>query len=102
MTYPPPYQTQPPQWGVSQRTNTLAIVSLVCGIAQFATGITFIPAIICGHLARTQIRRTGEQGDGMALAGLILGYVGAVLTIVVLIIIAAVWVHVAHSVQGVP
>jgi hypothetical protein len=102
MTYPPPYQTQPPQWGVSQRTNTLAIVSLVCGIAQFATGITFIPAIICGHLARTQIRRTGEQGDGMALAGLILGYVGAVLTVILVVIIVGIWQHISHSFPGQP
>jgi hypothetical protein len=67
---------------VARPTNGLAIAALVCGIAQFAVGVTFIPAIICGHMARRQIRETGEGGDGMALAGLILGYVGGVLLIV--------------------
>jgi hypothetical protein len=63
--------------GAPRQTNALAITSLVCGICQipfwFLAGI---PAIICGHIARSQIRQTGEDGDGMALAGLILGYLG--------------------------
>jgi len=71
-------------------TNGLAIAALVCGLAQLVLGIlTGIPAIILGHLARKQIRRTGEQGAGMALAGLILGYVGVALTIVFIIAIVA-------------
>jgi hypothetical protein len=79
--YYPPYQQPYAPYPVAPPTNSLAVAALVCGIAQFATGITFIPAIICGHLARRQIRRTGEQGDGMALAGLICGYVGGALFI---------------------
>jgi len=56
-------------------TNGLAIGSLVCGILEFFTlGLASIPAVILGHLARGQIRRTGEHGDGMAIAGLILGW----------------------------
>ena len=52
------------------KTNGLAIASLACGLAQFAFGpLATIPAIVCGHLARSQIRRTGEQGAGLALAG---------------------------------
>ena len=82
--YYPPYQ--PPQayqpYPLVRPTNGLAIAALVCGIAAFATGITCIPAIICGHMARGQIRRTGEQGDGLAVAGLILGYVSIVLFVV--------------------
>jgi hypothetical protein len=72
--YPPypPYAPAPP-------TNGLAIAALVCGVGGFVVGVSFIPAIICGHLARAQIRRTGEQGGGMALAGLIIGYVGIAL-----------------------
>ena len=69
----------------SARTNGLAIASLGCGIAQFALGpLATIPAIVLGHMARSQIRRTGEQGAGLALAGLILGW-GAVILGVVLI-----------------
>lgn len=33
-------------------------------------------AVITGHIALSQIKRTGETGRGMALAGLIIGYVG--------------------------
>ena len=56
-------------------TNSLAIASLVFGIAEFFTGgITAIPAVVLGHKARRQIRMTGEQGSGMATAGLILGW----------------------------
>jgi hypothetical protein len=75
------------QYAPAPPTNGLAIAALVCGIAQFAVGVTCIPAIICGHLARRQIRRTGEQGDGMALAGLILGYVGAALFVGLIMLI---------------
>lgn len=71
-------------------TNTLAIVSLVLGIAAFLVGI-FLPflmqigAVVCGHLARRQIAasRGAQRGEGMALAGLILGYIGLVLWAVV-------------------
>jgi len=56
-------------------TNGLAIGSLVCGILEFFTlGLAAVPAVILGYLARGQIRRTGERGDGMAVAGLILGW----------------------------
>jgi hypothetical protein len=38
--------------------------------------VAAIPAVILGHMARRQIRRTREGGDGLALASLILGYIG--------------------------
>ena len=56
-----------------------------------------IPAIIMGHISRRQIRESGEQGDGMALAGLILGYIGLVLGIIFVIIVIAVGVAVTHD-----
>jgi len=71
-----------------QRTNSMATAALVLGIAEFVTvGLTAVPAIICGHIARSQIRRTGEQGEGMAAIALTFGY----LTIVfgVLLVFAA-------------
>jgi hypothetical protein len=56
-------------------TNGLAVGALVCGILEFFTlGIAAIPAVILGHIARGQIRRTGERGDGMAITGLVLGW----------------------------
>lgn len=60
------------------RTNSLAVAALVCGLGQFLLGpLPTIPAIVLGHAARRQIRRTGENGSGIALTGLILGWVGA-------------------------
>jgi hypothetical protein len=94
VAYPPQpgmqgYYPYPP----ARPTNGLAVAALVCGVAQFAVGVTFIPAIICGHMARRQIRQTGEAGDGMALAGLILGYIGGVLIIgaIVLFLLFVAW-----------
>ncbi|MEV0218700.1 DUF1707 and DUF4190 domain-containing protein [Streptomyces sp. NPDC050704] len=56
-------------------TNGKAIGSMVCGVLCSMTfGLTGIPAVVLGHKARTEIRRTGEQGDGFAIAGLILGW----------------------------
>jgi hypothetical protein len=71
-------------------TSGLAIGSLVCAIAELPTlGFAAIPAVILGHLARAQIKQTGERGDGMAVAGLILGYMAIVGWAFVLIVIAA-------------
>jgi hypothetical protein len=71
------------------RTNGLAIASLACGIAQFAFGpLATIPAIVFGHVALHQIKRTGEQGAGLALAGLILGWAAVILTILLIVGVA--------------
>lgn len=49
-------------------TNVFAILALVLGILTGFFGIVF------GHIALSQIKRTGQAGYGMALAGLIIGY----------------------------
>jgi hypothetical protein len=70
--------------GIVPRTQPLAIVSLVAGVGQFFMPIvTAIIAIVCGHIARGKIRRSQgtETGGGMALAGLILGYIGLTFTV---------------------
>jgi hypothetical protein len=65
----PGYGHQPYPYAPVAATNTMAILALV-----FA--FIFAPAaIIMGHVAKKQIRRTGEQGDGLATAGLWLGYI---------------------------
>ena len=62
-----PYTTQPP---ASARTNTLAIVAFVLSF------FVQVAAVICGHIALAQIKRTGEQGRGLAIAALVIGYIG--------------------------
>jgi hypothetical protein len=48
--------------------------------------------IVCGHIALSQIKRTGEKGRGYALAGLIVGYAGAAAAIITVgLLIAAVF-----------
>lgn len=60
------------------RTNNLALVSLIAGIVGWTAAplIGSIVAIITGHVARKQIRTSlgMEEGSGLALGGLILGY----------------------------
>lgn len=57
----------------------LAVTSMILGIASLVAclgPLTGIPAVICGHIAKGKIRRGEAGGDGMALAGLITGYIG--------------------------
>jgi anti-sigma factor RsiW len=71
---------------VVPRTNQMAVASLVCGLCQvFFWFVAGVPAIVFGHVARRQIRQTGEAGSGMATAGLIMGYVGVLVPLIALI-----------------
>jgi Domain of unknown function (DUF4190)/Domain of unknown function (DUF1707) len=76
---------------VSNATNGMAIASFVCGLLQMFFGLTTIPAVVLGHVARKQIRRTGERGDGFAVAGLALGWLGIALfaLFAVLVVVSA-------------
>ncbi|MEV0170792.1 DUF1707 and DUF4190 domain-containing protein [Streptomyces sp. NPDC050803] len=57
------------------QTNGKAVGSAVCGVLCLVSfGLTGIPAVVLGHAARSEIRRTGEGGDGFALTGLVLGW----------------------------
>jgi hypothetical protein len=67
------------------RTNGYAIASLVCGIGGVVVFPVSIAAIVLGHIARREIRQTGEAGSGMATAGLILGYVEIVLGVLLVL-----------------
>ena len=79
---PPLRDSAPP----APTTSGLAIASLVLGLLFCLGPLTGIPAVICGHLARSRIRSAAGQigGAGMALAGLILGYVGIALWLLLL------------------
>jgi len=71
------------------QTSGKAVTSLVCGLFLFAFPLSIL-AIIFGHLAVSEIRKSAGRlrGEGMAIAGLILGYVGPAVIPVVLIIAA--------------
>lgn len=69
------------------KTNTLAIIALILGI------VVPLGGIITGHIALGQIKRTGEAGRGLALAGTIIGYaltaLGILITIGYIILFAS-------------
>ncbi|MDA7496272.1 GYF domain-containing protein [Akkermansiaceae bacterium] len=74
-------------------TNGLAIASMICGILSlvffcFCGGLFLgIPAVICGHLSLNQLNALGnsQQGRGMAIAGLICGYLGIAILIIMML-----------------
>jgi Domain of unknown function (DUF1707)/Domain of unknown function (DUF4190) len=86
--YSQPYMR--PYRPARRRTNSLAVASLICGLAQPFLGLTTIPAIVLGHVARGQIRRTGEDGDGLATAGAVLGWIGLGIALLVILIVTAI------------
>jgi len=79
-------QPQDINYSVPLPTSTLAIVSLVSGIL----GFTFVPlicgivALITGYMARNETRSIPPRasGDGMATAGIIMGWIQIGLAIV--------------------
>src|SRR5438094_9126879 len=82
-------ETTPPPASVPKpvpRTAPAAIWSLVLAILSFTCGwlVTAIPAVICGHIARSKIRKSRGAlgGKGIATAGLILGYIALVLGVI--------------------
>lgn len=99
--YPPPgYGPYPqPAYGPAPvQTNGLAIASLVCSLAGwFCFGVGFILGVVFGFIARNQIRNSNgtQTGDGLALAGIILGAIPIGLGIIfaVLVFLLAVFSH---------
>jgi hypothetical protein len=84
--YPPPayptsgYVAPPaayPGYGYAgpAKTNGLAIAALVCALVGLFTCLPATVGAILGHVARRQIRERGEDGDGLALAGIIVGWI---------------------------
>lgn len=68
------------QLAVARPTNTLAIVSLVTSLM----GIVIVPVIL-GHLALNQIKTRGESGRGLAIAGLVIGYLSIAIVMLVVL-----------------
>lgn len=69
------------------KTNGLAIASLVCSILGFCCGVGGVLGVIFGFVARGQIKRSGgsQKGSGLALAGIIVGFVFIVLAAIGLV-----------------
>ncbi|MGY1710725.1 DUF4190 domain-containing protein [Geodermatophilus sp. SYSU D00758] len=93
---PPPGSGVPPGYpygpGPYRRpTNTLAVLSLVMAFV-------FAPAgLVLGIVARRQIRQTGEEGDGLALAGIVVGGIACALVVLLVVL----WVVALVALAGV-
>jgi hypothetical protein len=74
-----------PGYPVQRSTNGFAVASLVLGIFIFWL-LPSILALIFGYTARKQIRERGQGGDGMAVAGIVLGWVGVGIWVIILFI----------------
>ncbi len=88
MSQPPGYAPQTPM--PKRKTPGIAIASLICGILSWVCVglLAAIPAVITGHLALGRIKRSAGAlaGRGLAIAGLILGYISIVVMTVLLIL----------------
>jgi hypothetical protein len=76
---------------IPRQTSTLAIVSLVAGILGWTLVPFFgsIAAVICGHMARKEIRQQPDrlEGDGLAIGGLVLGYLSIAMAVMAVVAI---------------
>jgi competence protein ComGC len=88
---PPPPIAAPP---APRKNSALAIWSLILGILSLTCFwlLSAIPAVICGHLAYSRIKRSGGtlEGSGLALGGLITGYISIALSIFMIPLLAAI------------
>ncbi|MFE2726646.1 DUF1707 and DUF4190 domain-containing protein [Kitasatospora sp. NPDC059327] len=70
-----------------RRTNGVAVTSLVLGLLSLPTGgLTGLPAVITGHVARRQVAERNEEGDGMAITGLVFGWLSVAFWALVLLL----------------
>ena len=87
---PPPYgYGYPSPYGAPPATDHRAVASLALGILSLTCGGLFlgVPAILFGFTARKHIERSGgaASGSGMALGGIITGFLGTALSLIVLV-----------------
>lgn len=98
-----PYNTPAAQQYGTVPTDTLSIVSLVCGIMAVLTcylwALFGIPAVICGHMSLKKINASSTPiaGRGMAIAGLITGYIGIALQLLMILGVVVALVSSASS-----
>jgi peptidyl-prolyl cis-trans isomerase B (cyclophilin B) len=94
VTYPP-YDPYGAPYGYPQPrpTNGMAVASIICAILFAPLGIIF------GHISLSQIKRTGEEGRGLAIAGLVIGYLMTALSIVIVVGVVVFTVLLARNIN---
>jgi hypothetical protein len=82
---------------VAPPNNSLALVSMILALVGLGCGITAPVGAIMGHIARRQIRERGEGGDGMALTGIIVGWIVTTLYLIYIVFVIVMIIFVASS-----
>lgn len=96
-SYGPPHGYYPyPAYPPPRPTNGMAVASMVLGIL-WLYWVGSILALIFGYIARKQIRERGESGGGMAVAGIVLGWVGVATLVAVIVLLVSVGTVATHS-----
>jgi peptidyl-prolyl cis-trans isomerase B (cyclophilin B) len=86
----------PPAYPPPRQTNSMAIVALVGALVFAPLGIVF------GHIALSQIRRSDEDGKGLAIAGLAIGYILTGLSLLAIVFWVILFVVVANEIDRLP
>lgn len=83
----PEYQSYQQQPAATASTNTMAVISMISSIVGwFSFGVLCIVGVVLGHMSLKQMKTSGEGGRGMAITGLVVGYIGIAGWIIGLII----------------
>ena len=85
--YAPRVQPPPIPPAAVRQTNAVAIIALICGILGLMVFPAAIAAIVCGIVARNQISTSGEEGRGLAQAGLVMGWLSVAYHLLILVIV---------------
>ena len=106
----PPQWSPPPSWGSStaqppsigpDATEPFAIVSLVASlVGVFLCFVGPVAGIVFGHIARSRIKRSGAKGAGIALAGLIIGYLEILLAVIGITVLIVIGIHTNRDASG--
>ena len=95
--------TSYPQISGYAPNSALAIASMVCGILSillcYVHAVAAIPAVICGHMALKKIRESEfpMAGRGMAIAGLVTGYLGLLIQLAIIGFVSYFWYQVSSA-----
>lgn len=91
MTLPPPPPPPVAPRTMVARTNSFAVAAFTCSLSTILIGFGWIPGLVFGYMALRQIEADpGQGGRRLALAGVVLGWIGAVVLLFAVIIYAAV------------
>jgi peptidyl-prolyl cis-trans isomerase B (cyclophilin B) len=93
---PSPPGFYPPMYPPPRQTNAMAIAALVSAFVIAPLGIVF------GHIALSQIRRSDEDGRGLAIAGLVIGYVFTGLYLLLIVLWVAMFAWITTEIEKLP